>query len=1392
MKMNTGARSQKPEARSSNPDFRVTALGLQPSAFSLQPFRRGVALIITLILLSVVLFMAITFLALSRRERNAVSTVTDTAGARYAADAALANAEAQIIANVLSTTNPYNFGLIVSTNYINPRGFQPGVSSFTNVNYDYRSDNATYTLDDFLQNLTNLFYSPRPPVFVTTNGAGSNEFRFYLDLNRNGRFDPNSLQPVVSSDPLNPYFNTNGFPIASTFPGNTVSNVFVGDPEWIGILERPDAPYGPNNKFIARYAFIAIPVGNTLDLNAIHNQTLDTVGNRSVAPPDVYFRNQGVGSWEINLAAFLADLNTNKWDNPFSGGAYQYRQPNFANIGMAFDDARAFLVYRYTTNYSSLASVDSLFGGPAGPGHIAFRNDNIDGYSDGRWQTTVDTNADFAADNPALPWAGAVNTNHFFTHQELFDTNKTSPLFYTNLWSAGTSNSTYDRYTFYRLLAQLGTDTAPESGKMNLNYMNVDTNGNVIPGMETNFLSWTNALQFFTNAADRLLRAYTTQWRSSDPTNFAATFYAAPTFLFTNINFVNPDQWTNYPAFGIGHIPVWVTNQFVYSAAVNRLLQLAANLYDATATNVYPSIFRPVFSRDADTSGNAGKGINLFITGYVLQIDPIASGNETNALDLALPIDPFDLSIEFGPVINQVTNVYGVPWIIGAKKGFPNFNEFALESSFQIARKLQFTRNTNTSPFQYASNQMYIMSITNFYGAECWNSYTSSFPRFGTGPVGVMTRASMGISLANDTNFLPVVRNFLASSVVTFSSWPGYNNNLGLSSFVLPFSTNAYVLWLTNSVYNYGPITMNGYSPPFNPPCFIPTLINPSNYLNSGTPPLPHFILSATNRLQVAIIDYSAGLNQGRIIDYVQLNNMDSRRDLNLEIADPDDYGLWSTNLTNGMTFGVVNQINYSRFGSPALPAEDSDEGGAWSTASIPGLPFTTKSAEQQYFNKFFAKNLSVPIDLNGTIYNATYTTTNLQAPYTPVRTRVQRVTWQADDPLVHYLGSDLTDTMGDTNTQHILKWPDNIGLLNTRYMPWGGYPGVPGNLNTPDFNATTAYDLRVKDPLVGKSDDWDFPTNKLPGVGWIGRIHRGTPWQTIYLKAQNILGDAPIINGITNHPGTNTWVTLTGDQNHLDAANMAPIRDRLLFDLFTTALNDNATRGTLSVNVGPTNANLAAWSALLSGMVVLTNTAPNDLVTPTNTWLTIEPAGNYYNPGLALTRQPALVQIVQAINQKRATFTNADGLAGTFEHAGDILSVAQLTDQSPFLNWNNVAQQQSGISEEMYEWLPQQAMSLLRCSSSPRYVIYCYGQTLKPAPNGVYNGLGNRAYAGMVTNYQVVSEIATRVVVRFGSMVTNVVVGTNNLVVGTNWFTVPVVTNNNAVIENFNPLPPD
>src|ERR1019366_2095911 len=253
----------------------------------------------------------------------------------------------------------------------------------------------------------------------------------YLDLNRNGRFETNGF--------------TADFDSAS--PPNVVGSSFkVGDPEWIGILERPDAPHGPDNKFVARVAFLAQPIGNSLDLNAIHNQTMTA----SLGVPDGFFRNQGVGSWEINLAAFLADLNTNQWNPAIN--PYVYQQPGLQNRGAAFEDARALLSYRYAYFYNSLAI-------PPANAYAALVNAHIDGYTRGNLFTPKNS-----------PWAGSDNTNHFFAlSSDLFDTSKNLGNFPGHLSAAGNGVSTYDRYTFYRMLDQLGTDSMADSGKMNLN-----------------------------------------------------------------------------------------------------------------------------------------------------------------------------------------------------------------------------------------------------------------------------------------------------------------------------------------------------------------------------------------------------------------------------------------------------------------------------------------------------------------------------------------------------------------------------------------------------------------------------------------------------------------------------------------------------------------------------------------------------------------------------------------------------------------------------------------------------------------------------------------------------------------------------------------------------------
>src|SRR4029077_19995110 len=106
----------------------------------------------------------------------------------------------------------------------------PGVASTTNVNYDYTTARAALSANDALQNLENLQYTPRPPVIVTNRTLGTNEFRYYLDANRNGRFEPTGLSFLTNFQGLQIVDQSN----------NPAVSYLTGDPQWIGALEFPD------------------------------------------------------------------------------------------------------------------------------------------------------------------------------------------------------------------------------------------------------------------------------------------------------------------------------------------------------------------------------------------------------------------------------------------------------------------------------------------------------------------------------------------------------------------------------------------------------------------------------------------------------------------------------------------------------------------------------------------------------------------------------------------------------------------------------------------------------------------------------------------------------------------------------------------------------------------------------------------------------------------------------------------------------------------------------------------------------------------------------------------------------------------------------------------------
>ena len=542
-------------------------------------------------------------------------------------------------------------------------------------------------------------------------------------------------------------------------------------------------------------------------------------------------------------------------------------------------------------------------------------------------------------------------------------------------------------------------------------------------------------------------------------------------------------------------------------------------------------------------------------------------------------------------------------------------------------------------------------------------------------------------------------------------------------------------------------------------------------------------------------------LDNNHVIDYVQFNLPVTNFDLNTTnillpndanssgaaqggfggLTDPDStytqngqkVNIWSTNANTGiwnrftaqsMPSGVFNQMMISL--GFAIP--DGYGQGFW--VAPPNMPtgFTGTTAEQSFFRGYFTYNSTPPGEYQYLGKNYFNTNLTVQAPYTAVRTVYNYAHWQANDPFVHYLASDLycaeTNMTGLRFTNDIFQGvsqPD-INVFTNRFSPWGLYAALA-------FNSTNVglggYNLQYQDPGVWRSDNWDFSTNKFPTPGWLGRVHRGTPWQTVYLKASDILtnNDSHNVN-----IGTNTWVQWTGDTQsasnlYFDAINSLPVSDRYLFDLFTTKINDNGRHGTLPVNVGSGGTNwdrgLAAWSALFSGMVALNNS--NNVTTPI-----VSPAGmNGSNS--------AVGRLVASINDARATMTNADGVSGVFEHIGDVLRAPALTEQSPFLNLSDT----NNISDQLYEWLPQQSLGLLRLSIPPRYVIYCYGQALRPAPNSVNLTASN---FGMVTNYQVVAESAARAILRVNQ---NVFTNAAGAVIGTNYST---------TIESYNVLGPD
>ncbi|HXA44495.1 MAG TPA: hypothetical protein VNZ25_03240 [Candidatus Angelobacter sp.] len=749
-------------------------------------------------------------------------------------------------------------------------------------------------------------------------------------------------------------------------------------------------------------------------------------------------------------------------------------------------------------------------------------------------------------------------------------------------------------------------------------------------------------------------------------------------------------------SFGVTNIPVYVNGQFVYTPAVNRVLQLAANIYDASNTNFYPSVYRPLFEHD-------GLG-NVFVVGFTNLSNGINANAVTGLLDaqLSAPFDPSSL-VNYGGfaqsiapmMINGVgVNVYGVPWIIGAKKGFPAFNKFGMQTIVQATRKLQITRSsipTDVPLTKFTTNQLIAFNIQNLLNVDCWNSYTNAY----TNEVVIQANDYLSMEISNSVAGAPpnYFNNFLTSSRTFINAWPGYNPpNFTALSFTNLFSTS--VPLLTNDDFYFG-LNLAGARG------FYPDSYGYGWESNNFNLTFPEFTLFATNRLQLFMLDMSTPASGYHVIDYVQLGGPATAVDLTAAIetnnATAVGYGpnMWSQATdTSGLFYGIKSQITVSE-----SPITSYNGNGYW----LGGAASLNNQANVEGFSVFMGLTPGPypgSASPNNPAYGAylSYATNYVaQVPYTPTVTVSDYTAWQVNDPLVHYLASDLTFNGTEKNgVQTGLQLSYNgignnpqpqypsFNVVNDRYQPWS--MAHTNNLPAAGPNAIvpSAFGLAIKDPWVWGSDYWNFPTNLLADLTGLGQVHRGTPWQTIYLKADDVLNILDSYGDLNS--GTNTWVGWTGDNDIADAATMAPVNDWRLASLMIALLNTNNVSQKLSVN----DPNPADWLNVLNGLTVYSNST---IIPNFNPKFGIIPAITFDTFLMGSNSLQAEI-IAVGIAQAKGAEPNQD-----FTSVGEILSVSELTVDSPWLN-TSPGEQEAGITDAVYEAIPSQLLLLLRPDS--------------------------------------------------------------------------------------------
>lgn len=556
-----------------------------------------------------------------------------------------------------------------------------------------------------------------------------------------------------------------------------------------------------------------------------------------------------------------------------------------------------------------------------------------------------------------------------------------------------------------------------------------------------------------------------------------------------------------------------------------------------------------------------------------------------------------------------VANPYEIPPVIAARKGYPTFNEFSVGSDFTVVRKLQLLRaSTNAGVLPFVTNQMYLLGWSNLVAVEVWNSYSNSSP-----PVSVWVSNVCSVSITNRLGLI-----YSNSYVMTGNTNVVLEGRLASGrGFAMPLRQSQVIL--TNAAYRFADNSLDDSLSPFEDNSLAPKF------------PYPEWSFTMSNRLT-----YISSVN-GALIDCVMVSDVITQAvsdDLmRLTVPRTALGGVWNPSRPspNSPSVGIRAQVDFSMINNGSSDWIDY------------ALPVADRSNAIRQFRDFIAGRS---------------TNLSIVTPFNPVARFIQQKTMQANDPLVHQHRDDLGGGWWLNFLSRSVKRleqisdqdsPFSLTNINKSYAPWNwsGFSQCCGNQS-----------LEVTDPGLGSSDQWNFPSNEVPRVEWLGRVHRGTPWQSIYLKA------------------TAAW-TSQWYQNYGSYLSH-PTNDWMLAELIASEFVTNRWEDRISIN----NTSTLAWASALAGLVVYTNVLDDQMIgalLPTFDPVIIQPSD--------LQIQSVVESMNTARNQQPRHYFSA--IASWLQTSG-------LSTTSPWLN-SSPLQVLFGITDEAYEALPSQLLARVR-----------------------------------------------------------------------------------------------